>query len=187
VTTEAWTLRGVNVDLDRQPVLTDVNLEIPQGTVTAIIGASGAGKSTLLQVLANQIQPAVGEVNGELSNGKYPIHGQGWQSRTGAARLAEIKQLIDQSSTALLLDEPTKAIAPDITAAIHDQLLAAADGGLTVALVTHEHRWVERSLVSAVVVTDGSCRNTPVADIDFLAIQHATMERLRSQHDAADE
>ena len=180
MTTEAWALRGVAADLDRQRVLTDVNLEIPQGTVTAVIGASGAGKSTLLKLFAKQIQPAVGEVNGELSNGKYPIFGQEWQSRTGAARLAEIDKLIDQSSTALLLDEPTKAIAPDITATIHDRLLTAADSGLTVVLVTHEHRWVERSLVSAVVVADGNCRNAPVADIDFLAIQHATMERLRS-------
>ena len=180
MTTEAWTLRGVNVDVDRQRVLTDVNLEIPQGRVTAIIGASGAGKSTLLQVLAKKIQPAAGEVDGELSNDTYPIFGQGWSSRTGAARLAHIDQLIDQSSTALLLDEPTKAIAPDITAAIHDHLLAAADSGLTVVLVTHEHRWVERSLVGAVVVTDGNCRKVPVTNIDFLTIQHATMERLRS-------
>ena len=186
MTTNAWTLQGVAADLDRKRVLTDVNLEISQGTVTAIIGASGAGKSTLLKVLAEQIQPTAGEVNGELCGGDYPIHGQDWSSRTGAARLAEIDHLLEQSPAALLLDEPTKAIAPDVTAAIHDRLLAAANEGMTVVLVTHEHRWVERSLASAVVVTDGNCRNTPVANIDFLAIQHATMERLRTQYDTAD-
>ena len=186
MTTNAWALRGVSADLNGQPVLAEVTVDVPYGEVTAIIGASGAGKSTLLKVLAQQIQPTVGEVNGELCGGDYPIHGQDWSSRTGAARLAEIDHLLEQSPAALLLDEPTKAIAPDVTAAIHDRLLAAANEGMTVVLVTHEHRWVERSLASAVVVADGNCRNTPVANIDFLAIQHATMERLRTQYDTAD-
>lgn len=179
MTTNAWALHGVGVDLDSQPVLAEVTVNVPRDEVTAIVGASGAGKSTLLKVLARQIQSTAGEVDGELYSGDYPIHGQGWPSRTGAARLAQIDHLLGQSPAALLLDEPTKAIAPDATAAIHERLLAAADDGITVVLVTHEHRWVEGTLARALLVAGGRCRDVPVTDIDFLAIQHATMERLR--------
>ncbi len=41
-------------------VLTDVNLRIPQGSFTAIVGRSGCGKTTLLNVIAGYLQPATG-------------------------------------------------------------------------------------------------------------------------------
>ena len=34
-----------------RPVLTDINLEITQGSYITIVGASGSGKSTLLNIL----------------------------------------------------------------------------------------------------------------------------------------
>ena len=100
---------------------------------------------------------------------------------SGPDRSAEINELTQFTSTALLVDEPTKAVAPDITAKIHERLLSAADSGVTIVIVTHEHRWVEQSLDRAVVVADQHCRYAHPTDIDFLSIQHATMERLRIQ------
>ncbi len=46
------------------PVLRDVNLVLPRGTVTAIVGPNGAGKSTLLEILAGVRRPASGRVLG---------------------------------------------------------------------------------------------------------------------------
>jgi iron(III) transport system ATP-binding protein len=43
-----------------EPVLRDVNLDVPQGEVTAILGASGTGKSTLLRCVAGLLQPDSG-------------------------------------------------------------------------------------------------------------------------------
>ncbi|MCQ2005954.1 amino acid ABC transporter ATP-binding protein [Rhizobium sp. NRK18] len=43
-------------------VLKDVNLTIPPGTVTCIIGPSGSGKSTLLRCLNRLVEPAAGDI-----------------------------------------------------------------------------------------------------------------------------
>jgi len=43
-------------------VLTDVDLEVAEGTLTAILGASGSGKTTLLRLLIGFIEPDRGTV-----------------------------------------------------------------------------------------------------------------------------
>lgn len=45
-----------------QRVLAGVNLEIPDGSIYAVIGRSGAGKSCLLKLLIGLMQPDAGEV-----------------------------------------------------------------------------------------------------------------------------
>jgi ATP-binding cassette subfamily B protein len=43
-------------------VLDDVNLELPAGTVVAIVGENGAGKTTLVKLLAKLYEPSVGRI-----------------------------------------------------------------------------------------------------------------------------
>lgn len=45
-----------------EPVLQDINLIIPQGKVTAIVGTSGSGKTTLLKLLLKSYSPNKGEI-----------------------------------------------------------------------------------------------------------------------------
>jgi phosphonate transport system ATP-binding protein len=49
-----------------EPVLKDLNLEVPDESVVSIIGASGAGKSTLLRCINRLVEPTSGsiELNG---------------------------------------------------------------------------------------------------------------------------
>lgn len=42
--------------------LSDINLEIPQGSFTSLIGPSGCGKSTLLRLIAGLIRPEQGSL-----------------------------------------------------------------------------------------------------------------------------
>ena len=54
--------RLISVRLGGSPVLSEVTLSIPRGTVTAIIGPNGSGKSTLLRTLARLLRPETGSV-----------------------------------------------------------------------------------------------------------------------------
>ncbi len=45
-----------------EPVLKDINLYIPQGKTTAIVGVSGSGKTTLLKLLMKFYPPQKGEI-----------------------------------------------------------------------------------------------------------------------------
>ena len=46
----------------QRPVLWDVDLEVPQGVLMAIVGPSGAGKTTLLRTVLGLLRPDAGEV-----------------------------------------------------------------------------------------------------------------------------
>ncbi|OKP66275.1 hypothetical protein A3842_29755 [Paenibacillus sp. P3E] len=47
---------------DRLPVLTDINLDIREGTLTVLCGVTGSGKSTLLRLLSGLAEPAAGTI-----------------------------------------------------------------------------------------------------------------------------
>lgn len=68
---------------DRDYVLEDINLVIPQKKVTAIVGASGSGKTTLIKLLLGFYEPNQGTVKvGEvpLKNMNHHV----WRARTGS-------------------------------------------------------------------------------------------------------
>jgi ABC-2 type transport system ATP-binding protein len=57
-----WGVDGLRVDLGRRRALDGVTLDVPNGTVTGVIGGDGAGKTTLLRVLAGAAVPTAGIV-----------------------------------------------------------------------------------------------------------------------------
>jgi manganese/zinc/iron transport system ATP- binding protein len=60
--TAAITVHDLTVAYREQPVLWDVDLSIPTGTLTSIIGPNGAGKSTLLKAILGLVPIATGTV-----------------------------------------------------------------------------------------------------------------------------
>lgn len=58
----AISLRGVTVRLGGRTILEDLDLDIPAGRVTAVMGPSGAGKTTVLRLVTGQLSPDRGEV-----------------------------------------------------------------------------------------------------------------------------
>ena len=55
-------LQGVSKAFGRQLALADIDLNVPQGSYVALMGANGAGKTTLLKVVAGLAVPTRGSV-----------------------------------------------------------------------------------------------------------------------------
>ncbi len=60
-------IRGLHFARGERPIFDGVDLDIPRGKVTAIMGPSGTGKTTLLRLIGGQLRPEAGsiEVDGE--------------------------------------------------------------------------------------------------------------------------
>jgi ATP-binding cassette subfamily B protein len=63
-------------------VLRDLNLVIPEGKVTAIVGSSGSGKTTLMKLLLGLYRPTMGEIYLD-SAPLSMLDGHAWRSRCG--------------------------------------------------------------------------------------------------------
>ena len=55
-------LRGIGKNFGPVHALTDIDLDIPAGQVTALVGDNGAGKSTLIKTIAGIWEPSHGEI-----------------------------------------------------------------------------------------------------------------------------
>ena len=80
------TLRNVHFKYDvysQKDILTDIDLTIPNGKVTAIVGSSGSGKTTLIKLLLGFYEPLEGEICvGEAPLSEYNLGW--WRQRCGA-------------------------------------------------------------------------------------------------------
>ncbi|MCC9146529.1 MULTISPECIES: ABC transporter ATP-binding protein [unclassified Arthrobacter] len=58
----ALALDGVSAGYGAVRVLHDVDLEVAEGSITAVVGANGAGKTTLLRTITGQLRPSSGTI-----------------------------------------------------------------------------------------------------------------------------
>jgi iron(III) transport system ATP-binding protein len=75
----AVVVRGARKSYGTTPVLVDVDLSIPAGSITAILGASGSGKTTLLRTIAGFERLDAGSISiGEtvVDNAQTVVHAQ---------------------------------------------------------------------------------------------------------------
>ena len=55
-------IKQLSVELQSQPVLKNINLELMEGDIACLLGASGCGKTTLLRTVAGFVKPIEGEI-----------------------------------------------------------------------------------------------------------------------------
>ena len=58
----AYRVNQLTVNYGKTPVLWDINIEVPQGSIAGIIGPNGAGKSTLIKTSMQFIKPISGHI-----------------------------------------------------------------------------------------------------------------------------
>lgn len=64
-------------------VLCDINVIIPKGKVTAIVGASGSGKTTLLKLLLQYYHPNKGEIKIDQGTTIFDVNPVLWRNKIG--------------------------------------------------------------------------------------------------------
>ncbi|WP_323765799.1 sugar ABC transporter ATP-binding protein [Marinovum sp.] len=94
-------VRGIRKSFGPVKVLHGVDLDLPAGSVTALLGENGAGKSTFVRILAGDHQPDAGQI--EVAGVETPLRSVG-QARDSGIRL--IAQEI--------ADAPTLSVAENI-------------------------------------------------------------------------
>jgi manganese/zinc/iron transport system ATP- binding protein len=62
VTEPALQVEDLTVAYGERPALWDVDLDVPAGTLMAIVGPNGAGKTTLIRAVLGLLKPAAGSV-----------------------------------------------------------------------------------------------------------------------------
>ena len=56
-------VQNLSSGYERTTILRDVSIEVPAGSVTALLGSNGAGKSTLLKTISGLVKPLVGTIS----------------------------------------------------------------------------------------------------------------------------
>jgi ABC-type cobalamin/Fe3+-siderophores transport system ATPase subunit len=129
----------------RTPVIKGLDLALPPGQVTAIVGPNGCGKSTLLAGLARLHAPGGGAVL---------LDGEDFQ-RLPARELARRLALLPQQTPLLLLDEPTSALDLGHQLEVFELVRRLAGAGRTLALVLHDLASACRYADHLVAMRDG--------------------------------
>ena len=134
-------LRGLGFTYPGQdsPSLTEVDLDLPAGSIVAIVGENGAGKSTLVKLLTGLYHPTEGQV---LVDGVdlATLSGTAWRARCAGAFQDHVHlELMARESITTgdlpALDNDERALQALDDAAASD-VLVALPGGLTTQLGT---------------------------------------------------
>jgi len=91
----AVSVTGLTVAYREQPVLWDVDLDIPQGAVMGVVGPNGAGKTTLIRAVLGLVKPLAGRVE---------ILGQPYQRVRGSVAYVPQRGSVDWDFPSSVLD-----------------------------------------------------------------------------------
>jgi branched-chain amino acid transport system ATP-binding protein len=87
-------IRALNVAIRNVQILREVSLELPQGSMTGLIGRNGAGKTTLMKSLMGLLKVGSGSVRfGDIDLLALPTH---QRARLGIGYMPEDRRLVPE-------------------------------------------------------------------------------------------
>ena len=120
----ACQISGIVKSFGPNKVLRDINLDLPTGMITALMGDNGAGKSTLLKTMAGIYEPTQGEIESKgsiaslldinlgvnpESSGRENIYSRGMLLGMSKRQINEtIDEIIDFTDLADFIDLPVR-------------------------------------------------------------------------------
>jgi Cu-processing system ATP-binding protein len=92
-------IESLSKSFDRRTVLDVASLEIPRGSITAVLGPNASGKSTLIKCILGLVNPDGGRI---LIDGESVIGG--WRYRSGIGYMPQIARFPDNLTVDELFD-----------------------------------------------------------------------------------
>lgn len=172
-TVPAFELQDVSVHGPRGSLLVDQHLEVPDRSVTVLLGPAGAGKSTLLRLLSGQAPRPAWSARGTWRfRGRSLTHawradrvlpGIRWvgqcprdaSSGVAADHFASTMAVLESDAQTVLLDEPERRLDESQRAQLSAALRKHTRTGCVV-LVTHDLAFAREVADHAVLICAGS-------------------------------
>ncbi len=157
-------LEDITAAYNRQPVLWDLDLNIPKGTLMGIVGPNGAGKSTLLKIILNLLIPVSGRLRFSIDGEESP--------KKARKKIAYVPQngsvnwdFPAQKASVYLLDEPFKGVDAQTEKVIVTLLKEMQSQGKTIVVVHHALQTVSQYFDRVAMINRQLVAEGPVADI----------------------
>lgn len=149
-----------------EPVISEVDLDVEPGSVTALVGPSGAGKTTLLRLVAGLLEPSSGEVHiGGADIASMPLQ---QSADLVTAVFQDVGVMSGTVSTIIgsLSPEATPEIIERcaVAARIHDRILELPDGYDTV--IGESARGLSGGERQRLAIARALCKDAPVLLLD---------------------
>jgi manganese/zinc/iron transport system ATP- binding protein len=91
-------VEDLTVAYGERPALWDVDVTVPEGTLTAVVGPNGAGKTTLVRAILGLVRPAAGRIL---------VHGRPYEEQRGAVAYVPQRGSVDWDFPTSVLDVVT--------------------------------------------------------------------------------
>jgi Cu-processing system ATP-binding protein len=119
---------GVSRTFGDVTALSDVSLDVPGGSVVALIGPNGSGKTTLLRILAGLLAPTDGEVKYEGPDATRPL---GYLPQAPTFRPGFTTRETMRFYARLVDDDPDELLDRVGLGRVPDRRVEALSGGMT--------------------------------------------------------